>query len=91
MAGRVVITGMGVISSLDSTLEGHWQRMLQGETGIRELGAEDLPRALRYAGRASADALPPDTPAEVLKQGRLISPSSRLGLCAVDEAVSPVA
>ena len=48
------ITGMGVISSLDSTLEGHWQRMLQGETGIRELGAEDLPRALRYAGRASA-------------------------------------
>ena len=81
------ITGMGVISSLASTLEGHWQRMLQGETGIREHGGEDLPPGLRHAGRVTGDALPPDTPAEVLKQGRLISPSSRLGLCAVDEAV----
>ena len=33
------------------------------------------------------DALPPDTPPEVLKQGRLISPSSRFGLRAVDEAM----
>ena len=81
------ITGMGVISSLASSLEGHWQRVLQRATGIRELGGEDLPRALRYAGRVDDDALPPDTPADVLKQGRLISPGSRLGLRAVDEAV----
>src|SRR5438093_4096366 len=81
------ITGMGVISSLASSLEGHWQRVLQRATGIRELGGEDLPRALRCAGRVDDDALPPDTPADVLKQGRLISPGSRLGLRAVDEAV----
>jgi len=88
MSERIVaITGMGVISSLASSLEGHWQRLLQGATGIRELGGEELPRALRYAGRVDDDALPPDTPPEVLKQGRLISPSSRLGLRAVDEAL----
>ena len=81
------ITGVGVISSLASSIDGHWQRVLQGETGIRELGGEDLPRGLRYAGRVNDSALPPDTPAEVLKQRRLISPSSRLGLCAADEAV----
>jgi 3-oxoacyl-[acyl-carrier-protein] synthase II len=81
------ITGMGVISSLASSLDGHWLRILEGATGIRELGGEDLPRALRYAGRVDDDALPPDTPAEVLKQTRLINPSSRLGLRAVDEAV----
>jgi 3-oxoacyl-(acyl-carrier-protein) synthase len=83
----VAITGMGVISSLASSLDGHWPRLLQGATGIRELGDERLPRTLRYAGRVDDDALPPDTPPEVLKQGRLISPSSRLGLRAVDEAM----
>jgi 3-oxoacyl-(acyl-carrier-protein) synthase len=81
------ITGVGAISSLASTLEQHWTRILQRETGIRALGGEDLPRGLRYAGRVDDDALPVDTPSDVLKQGRLISPSSRLGLRAVDEAV----
>jgi 3-oxoacyl-[acyl-carrier-protein] synthase II len=81
------ITGMGAISSLGSSLEDHWQRVIQKSTGIREIGGEHLPRALRYAGRVDDDALPPDTPVEVLKQRRLISPSSRLGLRAVDEAV----
>ena len=79
----VAITGMGVISSLASSLEQHWPRLLQGTTGIRELGEASLPRALRCAGRVDDDALPADTPPEVLKQGRLISPSSRLGLRAV--------
>jgi 3-oxoacyl-[acyl-carrier-protein] synthase II len=82
------ITGMGVVSSLASSLEGHWQQILRQATGIAELGGDDLPRALRFAGRVANDhTLPPDTPPEVLKQGRLISPSSRLGLRAVDEAV----
>jgi 3-oxoacyl-[acyl-carrier-protein] synthase II len=82
------ITGMGVVSSLAPSLEEHWRQILQHATGIVELGGEDVPRALRFAGRAMDDvALPPDTPPEVLKQGRLISPSSRLGLRAVDEAV----
>jgi 3-oxoacyl-[acyl-carrier-protein] synthase II len=83
----VAITGMGVISSLASSLEGHWDRLMQGATGIRELGGGALPPALRYVGRVDDDALPPDTPPDVLKQGRLISPSSRLGLRAVDEAI----
>jgi 3-oxoacyl-[acyl-carrier-protein] synthase II len=82
------ITGMGVVSSLASSLEAHWQRILQRATGIGELGGEDVPRSLRFAGRVANDeTLPPGTPPEVLRQGRLISPSSRLGLRAVDEAV----
>jgi 3-oxoacyl-[acyl-carrier-protein] synthase II len=82
------ITGMGLVSSLASSLAGHWQQILRCQTGIAELGSDNLPRALRFAGRAMSDeALPPGTPPEVVKQGRLISPSSRLGLRAVDEAV----
>jgi 3-oxoacyl-(acyl-carrier-protein) synthase len=88
MTERVpAVTGVGLISSLASSLEGHWQGMLQLATGIRQVAKDDVPRALRYAGQVRDDALPADTPAEVLKQGRLISPSSRLGLRAVDEAV----
>ena len=83
----VAITGMGVISSLAPSLDGHWQRLLEGATGIRQVGEESAPPALRYAGRLEEVALPADTPPEVLKQGRLISPSSRYGLQAVDEAM----
>lgn len=83
----VAITGMGVISSLAPSLDGHWQRLLEGATGIREIGGESAPPALRYAGRLEDVVLPADTPPEVLKQGRLISQSSRYGLQAVDEAM----
>src|SRR5215813_711445 len=83
----VAITGMGVISSLAPSLDGHWQRLLEGATGIRQVGEESAPPALRYAGRLEEVALPADTPPEVLKQGRLISPGSRYGLQAVDEAM----
>jgi 3-oxoacyl-(acyl-carrier-protein) synthase len=61
--------------------------MLQLATGIRQVAGEDAPPALRYAGRVDDDGLPPDMPAEVLKQGRLISAGSRLALRAVAEAV----
>ena len=83
----VAITGMGVISSLAPSLDGHWQRLLEGATGIHQVGGESAPPALRYAGRLEEVALPADTPPEVLKQGRLISPSSRYGLQAVGEAM----
>src|SRR5499433_2702462 len=83
----VAITGMGVISSLAPSLDGHWQRLLEGATGIRQVGEESAPPALRYARRLEEVALPADTPPEVLKQGRLISPSSRYGLQAVHEAM----
>jgi 3-oxoacyl-(acyl-carrier-protein) synthase len=81
------ITGIGLISSLAPSVQGHWQRMLQLATGIRQVAGEDAPPALRYAGRVDDDGLPPDMPAEVLKQGRLISAGSRLALRAVAEAV----
>jgi len=81
------ITGIGLVSSLAPSFEGHWQRVLELATGIRQVAGEDVPGALRYAGRVDDDGLPPETPAELLKQKRLISPGSRLGLRAVDEAV----
>ena len=88
MTERVpAITGLGLISALAPSVQGHWERMLQLATGIRQVAGEDVPSALRYAGRVDDDGLPPDMPPEILKQGRLISASSRLALRAVAEAV----
>jgi 3-oxoacyl-[acyl-carrier-protein] synthase II len=88
MTERVpAITGLGLISSLAPSVQGHWRRVLELATGIRQVAGEDVPRALRYAGRVDDDGLPPDMPAEVLKQGRLISAGSRLALRAVAEAM----
>lgn len=88
MTERVpAITGLGLISSLAPSVQGHWERVLQLATGIRQVGGEDVPSALRYAGRVDDEGLPPDMPPEILKQGRLISVGSRLALRAVAEAV----
>jgi 3-oxoacyl-[acyl-carrier-protein] synthase II len=88
MTERVpAITGLGLISSLAPSVHGHWERVLRLATGIRQVAGEDVPSALRYAGRVADDGLPSDMPPEILKQGRLISAGSRLALRAVAEAV----
>lgn len=46
MSQRIVITGMGIVSSLGCGVENVWQRLLAGQSGIRSLPdyvAEDLP------------------------------------------------
>ena len=39
--GRVVITGMGIISPLGNTVDEMWRRAVAGESGIGELTAID--------------------------------------------------
>ncbi|MSQ61749.1 MAG: beta-ketoacyl-[acyl-carrier-protein] synthase II, partial [Dehalococcoidia bacterium] len=38
---RIVITGMGVISSLGKTVEEHWKALVQGQSGIRRMTLVD--------------------------------------------------
>ena len=83
----VVITGMGIVSSLGTGLDVHWQHLLKKVTGIQRAPHAWLETPLQYAGRVEGDALPPDTPDSILKQQRFMSPSSRFGLGAVSEAV----
>ncbi len=84
---EVVITGMGVVSSLGSGLDAHWRHLVAKSTGIRQVTQAALSTALQYAGRVEPHELPADTPSAILKQQRFMSPSSRLGLGAVNEAV----
>jgi 3-oxoacyl-[acyl-carrier-protein] synthase II len=51
MQRRVVITGLGFVSSLALDREGTWARMLGGEHGLRPLSKLDLPdEPARFAG-----------------------------------------
>ena len=40
---RVVVTGLGTVSPLGTSVPETWQAILQGVSGIRALQAEDLP------------------------------------------------
>lgn len=50
---RVVITGLGLVTPLGVGVEKNWQRLLNGDTGVRGLLPEDLPEVglLFRAGR----------------------------------------
>ncbi|WP_425615921.1 beta-ketoacyl-ACP synthase II [Anatilimnocola sp. NA78] len=51
MKRRVVITGMGVVSSLACKVNELWQKLLAGESGIHELRAFDVTRfKIRFGG-----------------------------------------
>ena len=78
---------MGVVSSLGTGLDAHWRHLVEKTTGIRQIGRAEPSMPLQYGGRVGPYELPPDAPDTLLKQQRFISPSSRLGLGAVSEAV----
>ena len=48
---RVVVTGMGMLSPLAASVEGTWQRMLKGESGIAPIqGFDASTYTTRFAG-----------------------------------------
>jgi len=51
MKRRVVVTGMGVVSPVGSTVEGAWKRVVEGRSGVRTIDAYDVSHyPTRFAG-----------------------------------------
>ena len=51
MKRRVVVTGLGVVTSLSCEVEDLWQRILRGESGIHELRLFDTSdHKVKFAG-----------------------------------------
>ena len=83
---RVVITGLGAITSLGSSIEQMWDGLLRGRSGIRRItlfDASDLPSQI-------AGEIPDFNPKDYmqLKEARRISRSAQIGLAAAVQAVS---
>ena len=82
---RVVITGIGVISPLGTTLEQLWEGLIQGKSGIRRItqfDPTDLPCQI-------AGEIPDFHPEDYMdkKEARRIARSSQIALAAAIDAV----
>lgn len=78
---RVVVTGLGMVSSLGLDARSTWRGMLEGRTGVSPLRILDLPlEPVQVAAQAD---LPAHTPG-----GRRSNRSERMGLLALEEALN---
>src|SRR5690554_6847793 len=83
---RVVVTGVGVISSLASSAKDTWQKLVAGETGIRR--ADNL-EPDKHKALLRADVLDEDIPQRFLKGKELRNASryTRMAMEAAGEAM----
>ena len=82
---RVVITGLGAVTPLGATLEGIWNNLLEGRSGIRKItqfDASGLPCQI-------AGEIPDFNPTDYLdkKEARRFARSSQIALAAAMTAV----
>ncbi|MEZ4522762.1 MAG: beta-ketoacyl-ACP synthase II [Thermomicrobiales bacterium] len=82
---RVVITGLGAITSLADSAEGTWQRLLAGESGVSRIERWDPEELPVQIGAEIKDT--PDLPMIDAKQARNIARYARFGIAAAGEAL----
>lgn len=60
MAERVVITGLGVVSSLGSTVSDFWSNLIKGKSGVSEINSFDTSHLERHYGGEVKGFVVPD-------------------------------
>lgn len=82
---RVVVTGTGMLSPLAASVEGTWQRMMRGESGIAEIvGFDASTYTTRFAGEVTDFTLEPYLTS---KDARKMDTFIQYGLVAGHQAV----
>ncbi len=82
---RVMITGMGVVSPLGCTLEKFWERLINGQSGIRAITHFD---ASRFASRIAGEVIEFNIDDFIAKkEQRRMDPFCHYGLAAAKLAV----
>lgn len=82
---RVVVTGMGIVSSIGCNLSTAWQNVINGKSGIKHLGAEFEKLPCQVGGLINKDHLP-EIPNE--NSIKLLTPASKYALIAASEAIT---
>jgi 3-oxoacyl-[acyl-carrier-protein] synthase II len=82
---RVVVTGIGAVTSIGSNVEDFWRSLLAGECGIRELTLFD-PASYRTRTAAQVTEIPDAFLSP--QQKRRMSRADRMGLAAAREAIA---
>jgi 3-oxoacyl-[acyl-carrier-protein] synthase II len=83
---RIVVTGMGIVSPVGSTVDGAWANILAGKSGIRPITKYDVSAyTTRFAGTVSDDFTPTDYlgPKEIRKT----DPFIHYGVAAAKQAL----
>ena len=82
---RVVVTGLGALTSLADSVEATWQRLLAGESGVSRIERWDPEE---YPVQIGAEIKgTPDLPMIDAKQSRNIARYARFGIAAAGEAL----
>ena len=82
---RVVVTGIGAVTSIGSNVEDFWRNLLAGKCGIRELTLFD-PASYRTQTAAQVTEIPDAFLSP--QQKRRMSRADRMGLAAAREAIA---
>jgi len=83
---RVVVTGMGIVSPVGSTLDAAWASILAGKSGIRPITTYDISAySTRFAGTVSDDFVATDYMGP--KELRKTDPFIHYGVAAAKQAV----
>lgn len=82
---KVVVTGIGIVSPLGSTIEEFWNRLVAGESGVVALEDEMYSRFPTRIGAVAAGYRDEDHFGG--KEARRLSRATRLGIAAASEAI----
>lgn len=84
---RVVVTGMGLVTSLGEGVEANWSGLLSGRTGIVRHEREGRPEYLKFFGKVNGLDRLDGIPSNMAGQVRFLNRGSVLGFEAARQAV----
>jgi len=85
---EVVITGMGLVTSLGKNVEENWDNIKALKCGINHYPEEGLPENFQYYGKVTQFEIPDNVPPKLLNQVKFLNRGSLLGFRSAQEAAS---
>ncbi len=84
---EVVITGMGLLTSLGMGAAQNWEDIRALKSGIRHYPQEDYPKYMQYMGKVEDFTYPYEIPGKLSSQMKFLNRGSTLGFAAALDAI----